>query len=287
MKKKIFITGISSQILSVLALKIDASLYDIYGFTRDKNFRSPSPDIDMIYGDLLNESSYIAHIQDVDILIHGAAITHSSNKASYYKVNYEATKRLVDNAIARGVKRFVFISSNTAHPKNGAYSHSKHLAEAYIMSKCPSWHIYRISQVFGVKAKDEGIEKLIQQALQKRIILSPSGMSSKLYPIHAEDVASNIIDNMLGSGTNLRADINGNVPFTYNSLIDFIAEVANKRILKVRLPKAMLYAAKFVASILPLGFVPDQVDRLYGKKTFSSNNQISITLEDYIKTQLQ
>ncbi len=286
MKKKILITGISSSILSVLASKIDTSLYDIYGFTRNRSYTALDLNMHVIYGDLLDETTYLNHIKNIDLLIHGAAITHSKKEKAYYAVNYEATKRLVDNAIGQGVKRFIFISSNTANPNNGAYSHSKFLAEKYIMSTFPNWQIYRISQVFGVKTKDEGIEKLIHQTLHKKVLLSPLGITSKLYPIHVEDAANNIINTMLGSSENQKININGNEPFTYSSLIDIVANIDNKRIQKIGINKQIMYVAKYVASILPLGFVPDQVDRLYGEKTYSAGNQISITLKDYIKTLL-
>jgi nucleoside-diphosphate-sugar epimerase len=125
--KRIFITGISSSILSGLCKSLQEENHELIGLSRNKFVRKG---IQIIQGDLQDPSSWNKEVQHCDLIIHAAAITHTHDESKYYSVNYEASKKLID-ACPKSAG-FVFISSRTAGEKSGAYGHSKWMAEEYL-----------------------------------------------------------------------------------------------------------------------------------------------------------
>ena len=50
---------------------------------------------------------------DQSLLIHTAGIIHPNKVSEFYEINFEGSKRIIDNAISKGVKKIVVISSNS------------------------------------------------------------------------------------------------------------------------------------------------------------------------------
>ena len=127
MKRKVVITGISSPIIQKLTARIDLSEYEVIGISRNPSFVLDN--VQIVNADIRVIQQYAHHLQNCYMVIHGAAITHSKSEKAYYDINLDATVALVAEAKKLSVTRFVFISSNTAGTKSGAYGVSKLLAE--------------------------------------------------------------------------------------------------------------------------------------------------------------
>lgn len=280
MKKKIFITGISSSIMQKLILLIDFSKYEIIGLSRSLT-NTFSKNLHIIQGDISNVNLYTEYLKDCDLIIHAAAITHSFNKKKYYEINYNASKKLIDKAKELNVNSFIYISSNTANSENGAYSDSKFLAEQYLQKTLNNWQIFRISEIFGGNNK-EGIEKLIRTTLTKNYILCPKNIPSKFSPIYVEDAVKLIHKNIfLNQQRNEIIVINGHEQFTYKEIILLIERLRNKSLKIIEIPKNVLFLIMRISRIIPfnIGIVPDQIKRLYGQKTYGKTNEYNITLK--------
>lgn len=288
MKRKVFITGISSEIMQHFVALMDANEVDVVGLSRSR--KNTVPFVNTIEGDLLEPASYSAFVKGCDTIIHAAAITHSFSKDQYFKVNHEATKTLVDLAKANKVKSFIFISSNTAGRQSGAYGFSKLQAEDYVKEQLDSWVIFRPSEIFG-GTKAEGIEKLINDILTKSTVLCPQGVPTDFYPIHLQDA----VDAMFKASSdptaiNTTQVIGGSKGYSFIELIELIKSVSGKNPKVIFLKKSWMFFIRRIINLLPfsLGFAPDQVERLYASKEVRSRVKINeqIKLEDYIKSKI-
>ncbi|MDM9654043.1 SDR family oxidoreductase [Pseudomonas wenzhouensis] len=78
---------------------------------------SPASDDVVVVGNIDGATDYSAALNGVDVVVHAAARAHimrdevSDPLAEYRKVNVEGTLNLAKQAVAAGVKRFVYISS--------------------------------------------------------------------------------------------------------------------------------------------------------------------------------
>ena len=124
-------------------------------------------------GEIDDKADWLDTLKEVDIVIHLAARAHQLNdqasdpEAEFRRVNYKGTKRLVEQAIAAGVKHFIFVSSigamatlseqtlteeSSCHPDT-PYGRSKLQAEEALIELCQgnqmTWTILRPTLVYG------------------------------------------------------------------------------------------------------------------------------------------
>lgn len=93
------------------------------------------------------------HINEGDIIVHIAGITDSSRK-NLFSVNCGITRNLVDAAIEKKAKKFIFISSAVVGMKIlGDYGESKLMAEEYLKKSGLDYIILRPSLVYGKNEK--------------------------------------------------------------------------------------------------------------------------------------
>ncbi|HEX8516422.1 MAG TPA: NAD-dependent epimerase/dehydratase family protein [Bacteroidia bacterium] len=105
---------------------------------------------EIIYGDITDKSSLAAALKNVKCVYHLAGVIYPKKTSSLYKVNEEGTKNLVDACIENGVRRILFMGTDSicgyardkrvfsadepARPYKN-YGRSKYLAEKYILDK--------------------------------------------------------------------------------------------------------------------------------------------------------
>ncbi len=286
MKKKIFITGISSLLMKNLSKLIDLSKYEIIGLTQDAKALS-FKNIRLIEGDILDINQYREYIVGSEFVIHAAAVTHSYNENKYYQINYEATKKIVDLVNKINIKRFIYISSNTASINGGAYAKSKLLAEQYIQSNLPSWSVFRISEIYD-GGYNKGIDQLIKNALRSHFALCPIGMEYKFSPIHVIDSVNILHDAIFNlQMKNEIININGNEKYSINEILNYIKNKKNSPLKIIFIKQKTMYFLLRVIKFIPfyIGIIPDQIERLYGYKSYQSENKkIKYNLKQYINS---
>ncbi|HON55898.1 MAG TPA: sugar nucleotide-binding protein [bacterium] len=271
MKKNILVTGISSELLTKLCLKINQDEYRIFGVSRTKNKIERLEYACLLNGDLTAENfvNKIFSGNKFDMVIHGAALTHSFDAEKYFEINYRATKTIVD-----AVKKyqedciFIFISSRTAGYKSGAYGKSKILAEEYIIKNLENWLIFRPSEIFG-GLKNEGINKLLNDASNKKILFCPANLKAKLYPISIDYAADLMFDDIFNKkNRNKIITIKGADGWTYIEYAKKISKEKNNKIFIMPIPKILMYILKYFLIIFRIKKIiaPDQIDRLYAEK---------------------
>jgi nucleoside-diphosphate-sugar epimerase len=164
----------------------------------------------------------------VDVVVHLAGIAHDlSNQyvpEDYYRVNYEGTKKLVDEVLASQVSKFIFVSSikaafdTSATPADESmspnpvtdYGKSKLKAEEYIQSKNwgdKSFYIFRPTMMHG--SGNKGNLNLLYR-FAKAGIPFPFGAYHNQRSFHSIDnfchVLKSVIETNVASGVYHLAD---------------------------------------------------------------------------------
>ncbi len=284
MRRKIVITGISSSLVQKLVRQIDPSKFELVGISRNPTVVSLD-NVRIVKGDIRNFKEIASVLEGCYMIIHGAAVTHSRREKDYFETNLHATRQIVQAAKDHQVSRFVLISSNTAGTDSGAYGLTKLQAEQHIEQEMDNWSIFRLSEVYG-GGKKEGIEKLIQDLLTKSIVLCPSNIPSKLCPIHVDDAARLLFSYIFADdNVNGMRVISGPEAFSYREIIRETARIAKKNVRIFSIPRKFMFFVKWLTQVspLPVGIVPDQVDRLYAVKHIEPNPDSQLKLESYIE----
>ena len=117
---------------------------------RFKNLISLPSDYEIVYGDITDKESLRKALQDVKAVYHLAGVIYPKFISAFYEVNESGTKNLVDICIEKGIKRILFMGTDSIcgygkekkffdehtlpHPYKN-YGKSKYLAERYILDK--------------------------------------------------------------------------------------------------------------------------------------------------------
>lgn len=280
---KIFITGASSEMMQRFISTVNVDLYEIIGLSR----RTDNPDlrIKWVVGDIRDTELIARQLNGCRVLIHAAAVTHTRKLRVYNEINFEATDRLVDAANSAGVDKIVYISSRAAGFESGGYGLSKKMAEERIIRKAKSFLILRLSEIYGLHDGNDFVTKTIKYTINNRLIFCPSGMSSRLSPLHLDDSVAIMYDLIFNKPYNNKiVTINGQEDFTLEELIHRVADICHKNIHLVQIPvKAMFVLQKLLELIpFPVGIVPDQVSRLYSVKESQCLGYALNSVDNYI-----
>lgn len=223
---------------------------------------------DIVRGDLLNPASLSGILTDVDCIIHIAGITKAKRKADFYAGNVTATQNLLE-AAARStrLKKLCFISSLTAvgpspdgtpltesapcHPIT-TYGKSKLAAENLCMRYMDRLPIVilRPPAVYGPGDPDIlEMYKLVARGFRP-VIGSPEKTVSLIYaPELAKAIVCATIDNRTTGQTYFVSDP---IIYPFSSLINHMANVADRRTIPLRLPTGAVYALAGIVQVFSI-----------------------------------
>lgn len=117
---------------------------------RFKNLISLPPNYEIVYGDLSDKFSLLSALNGVKAVYHLAGVIYPPKIKTFYEVNFKGTKNLVDACIEKGVRRILFMGTdsicgygrdkrifdeNTPPSPYKNYGKSKYMAEKYILDK--------------------------------------------------------------------------------------------------------------------------------------------------------
>ena len=84
--------------------------YDIAPFSYPE-----APQIDVLTGDIRDTSRHDRAFEGVDVVVHCAAALPLANPAEIHSTNVDGTRLMLEGALARGIQRFVHISSTAVY----------------------------------------------------------------------------------------------------------------------------------------------------------------------------
>jgi len=203
------VTGVSGSVGGVLAARLRGGGFEVRTLVRtgEQAERSRAAGWLPVYGDLENPSTLAEAVAGVDVVVHAAAYL-GTDWTTAEAVNVRGTSALAVEARAAGVRRFVHISTMSAHgePQPDGLSETSSLAvadetHAYVATKARAE-----VQIAGMRAPDFAVTVLRPGAICSstnsswgdRLVqrLHANGWPAARHPldvipwVHTEDLAS-------------------------------------------------------------------------------------------------
>lgn len=150
------------------------------------------PGAAVVPGSLEDPASLQRLVAGAEAVVHAAGLVKASNRRSFFAVNAEGTRRLVEAAQgeAAGAPAFVLISSLAARePGLSAYAASKHAGEEAVRAAGTrlQWTVLRPPAVYG--PGDREILPLFR-AIAAGLGPMPARPAARLSVLHVEDLAA-------------------------------------------------------------------------------------------------
>ncbi|MCT2400206.1 NAD-dependent epimerase/dehydratase family protein [Novosphingobium mangrovi (ex Huang et al. 2023)] len=177
-------TGFVGQAVLDTAL---AAGYDVRALTRRE--QAPREGVEWVPGELADTASLSDLTRGVEATIHVAGVVNAPDAAGFEAGNVTGTLNLVETLIAKGIPRFVHVSSLSARePELSAYGASKARAEKLLKASPLDWTIVRPPAIYG--PRDKEMFELFRAARWGVIPTPSEGLVSM---IHVEDLARLLI----------------------------------------------------------------------------------------------
>ncbi|MFT6369840.1 MAG: dihydroflavonol-4-reductase [Maribacter sp.] len=213
---KVLITGANGLLGSNLTRKLLQKGFEVKAMVRESSnlLSLKNSGAELFKGNLDNLSHLRKALSGCQAVVHTAANTSQwpTNQDYYKKINVEFTRLLLEESLASGVERFVFVSSANAfgpgtieNPGNelspftqlqsqSGYMWSKHEAQELVLdfAKKHQFHAVVVNPTFMLgkyDAKPSSGQILFMAYGKSRMLCPPSGKNF----VHVEDVATGII----------------------------------------------------------------------------------------------
>ena len=210
---------------------------------------------EIVPGDIDDRDAIAACLQGADAAIYNIGLLREfpAQGVTWEKMHYQGAARVIDAAVAAGVKRFLLMSANGVKPDGTGYQSTKFRAEQHLAASGLDWTVFRPSVVFGdPRGRMEFCSMLYQQMLKPPIPaplfhngLWPSGAGRfRMSPVAVEDVAEAFVRALETPASVRRVfPLGGPEAPEWREILDVIAQAAGKRKLKVPAPVAVPRAA--------------------------------------------
>jgi NADH dehydrogenase len=206
--------------------------------------------LEVIEGDILDKEVLYKATQNIDTVIHLAAVIKSSNPKEITAINVEGTKNLVEACIKNRIKKIIYMSSLDATlNRTNTYGRTKLMGEEIIKNSGIDYIILRPSLIYGRGSKDIS---LLSKFIAKHFIIPVIGSGNgKLQPVYVDDVCEIILKFISSDRKNKTYFIAGEQKVTLNDLIDNIARLFSKKVIKLHIPLWLLiFPLKFHSFII-------------------------------------
>lgn len=238
---KVLVTGASGFVGSHVARAAAAGGDAVRCLVRAGSDRAPLRDLaaELAVGDLADRASLAAATAGVDAVVHCAATTSETapDLAASRRTNVLGTRHLLEAAAAHGAPRVVFISSQSATPRNtGAYGMTKLEAEQVVAASGLPWTTLRPSTVYGPGAR--GLFAKIARLVETLPLVPMVGDGRQRFrPIHVDDLAAAVLACLRTPVTIGRTyDLGGLDGVSFAAFIDGVGDLLGRRRAKLRLP---------------------------------------------------
>lgn len=204
----------------------------------------------IVSGDIGDVDAIARCLEGVDAAIYNIGILREvpSEGVTFAAMQEEGAVRVIDAAVAAGVRRFVLMSANGVKLGGTPYQHTKARAEAHLAASGLDWTVFRPSLVFGdprgrLEFCTQMRDDLIQKPLPVPLFhegLNPAGAGEfEMAPVHVRDVAAAFVKALETPDTVGGVFVLcGPDSLTWRVLITRIAEACGRR--KLMLPAPAL-----------------------------------------------
>lgn len=272
------VTGASGFVGSKLCRELVDNGYKIRVLHRPNSNIEPIKDLnpEFVLGDLSDPSSLESAVKGVDYVFHIAALYREAKFSDdlYWKVNYEATKILLDLSCKFGVKKFLYCSTIGVHstienpPANESepyaptdvYQETKVAAEKHVLERVRAGDIQgaviRPAMIWG--PRDKRFLKLFKGIFRRRLPMVGNGKNF-CHWILVDDLARAFRLAAESDKSNGQVYIiAGDRPVTFEYTMKSIADIYGVKLLPFHLPVLPIQIAGTIVETIcrPLGIEP-------------------------------
>ncbi len=187
----IAVTGATGFLGQHLLRHLNTAGHSVRALTRRP--RADGPQLTWITGDLEDSDVLKSLVTDVDVVVHAAGAIKALNRKTFFKINRDGTRAVLEAAKATGVPKFILVSSLAARaPKLSPYAASKRGAELVAADYADTLEvvILRPPAIYG--PGDDETVRLFQMAVNG-FVLAPASKASRASLIHVGDAATAIL----------------------------------------------------------------------------------------------
>ena len=199
--------------------------------------------VETVEGNVLEPESLARACDGVGAVVHLVAVVRESGDRTFHRVNVGGARNVLRAASDAGVERFVYASTigATSDPEI-PYLHSRWTAEQDVAASGLAHTIVRFSVGFG--PGDEFFNVLAAQAKLFPLVPVAGTGANRFQPIAADDAARCLLEALRRDDTVGRTiEAGGPAQYTYDELVDLIADTLGVRIAKVHVPLPLMRPA--------------------------------------------
>jgi len=265
----ILITGANGFVGSALCREARRRGVPYRALAREGSGTSLLPvDAEVVRGDFGSRADMdrILGSEPFDTVIHAAAVVSNGrpNLERAWRVNVEGTASLQAVASGRGVRRWVQISSMSAHPASRSiYGATKLACDGVVRSGPIPWTILRPSLIYG--SQERGIFHRMRSLIRSLPVVPLLGSGREpMRPVHVDDVAAAAfacLDRPATIGATYC--LGGPEDWTFRDVVERLARGENRSPLLVPIPMPLCRLAAVAGEVL-LENTPVSTDNLDG-----------------------
>lgn len=260
--KKVLVTGATGFTGSFVVRRLYEAGHEVFCFVRKSSNTSVLEGCTegFLRGDLNNQRELSTALKGMDILVNVASIGFGHGPS------------IVRACLEAGVKRSLFFSTTAIFTTLDAKSKSIRLeAERAIRDSGLDYTIFRPTMIYGT-SRDRNMIKLIRFVDRYPVVpVFGRGMSLQ-QPVYVKDLASAVAKAIDSPVTYYKEySLSGREPVTYNEVVDTVAGLLGKKIVKIHFPVSISVGLIRVAGHMTgmPKFTREQVLRLNEDKDFS------------------
>lgn len=186
------------------------------------------PSIHFVEAEVTDPKTLETVFKGLDLVISTIGITRQNDGLTYWDVDYQANKNLLNQAISEGVKKFVYVAS--LHGEKMRHLKICAAKEQFVDDLKESGIDYCIIRPNGFFSD---LGEFLEMANNGRVYLFGKG-EYRLNPIDGDDLAREIV-NILGTSQTELA-IGGPQIFSHNELVNIASDVLGRKVKVTYLP---------------------------------------------------
>ena len=258
---KVFITGGTGFLGKNLIPMLAAQGHDLRLLTRqpeNHTWLQAFPSVELVPGTLDDPASLQAGMTGCTHVIHAGGLFRMwGEETTFFRVNVDGTRHVVDAALATGIQRMVHISTiavvgnptpglliDENHPPSPAdpYQRSK-LAGEQIVCRAVAGDgldavILRPGAFYGPHGR-YAFNRLFFEDPLKGLLIKVDGGHRVIFPAYIEDVASATISGLTQGEAGQIYNISGN-PLTHNQANQIVSHLAGITTLRINVPASVM-----------------------------------------------